>query len=306
MDIEQKGARSAVITGATGFIGAYLVRKMLVEGWNIHLICRSNANLERIRDITNELKLHVYDGSASHLNRIMDEARPHVVIHLAAMVITEYTPLDIEPMIQSNVLFGTQIAEAMVRAGCHYLINTGTLQQHFEGKPYGPTSLYAATKQAFDDILEYYIDTTPLKVVTLKLSHVYGPDDPKQKLFSLLRHAANMEQPLMMSPGHQLIDLVYIDDVVEAFYLAAMRFDEPMTAKHEKYYVSSGHPLELKELVSLYEKVTGKTISVHWGGRPYREREMMFPWPIGERVPGWQVTVLLEEGIRKMECPALE
>ena len=61
---------------------------------------------------------------------------------------------DIKEMINSNIMFGTQILEAMVLHSVPYFVNTGTYWQHFDGKSYNPNSLYAATKQSFQDILK--------------------------------------------------------------------------------------------------------------------------------------------------------
>ena len=104
-----------------------------------------------------------------------------------------------------------------------------------------------------------------------------------------------------MSPGEQLIDLVYIDDVVDAFLLAANRLEWNEVIGHEAYGVSSERPISLKELVTIYCRVTGADISVEWGGRPYRPREVMVPWKAGKSLPGWRPKVGLEDGLRRME-----
>ena len=67
----------------------------------------------------------------------------------------------------SNITFGTQLVEAMVANGCYQFVNTGTSWQHYENDEYNPVNLYAATKQAFEDILRYYVETSALRVITL-------------------------------------------------------------------------------------------------------------------------------------------
>ena len=101
-----------------------------------------------------------------------------------------------------------------------------------------------------------------------------------------------------MSPGEQLIDLVHIDDVVQAFLIAAGCLDRQPAGTHETYAVSSGSPLPLRQLVELYRQITGTDVRVHWGGRPYRPREVMVPWNAGKLLPGWQPRISLEEGLR--------
>jgi len=185
--------------------------------------------------------------------------------------------------------------------GVRLLVNTGTSWEHYGTPPVAPVNLYAATKQAFEAILHYYVEARGLRVVSLKLFDTYGPGDPRPKLFTLLRTVAANQEVLAMSPGEQLIDLVFIDDVIAAFVLAAERLRAEMVKGHECYAVSSGAPLKLRELVELYGRILGTPLPIEWGGRSYRQREVMVPWNTGAAVPGWHPKVALEQGIRRME-----
>lgn len=109
---------------------------------------------------------------------------------------------------------------------------------------------------------------------------------------------ARSQEGLAMSPGEQLIDLVHIDDVVEA-YLCAIGTLDNMSSGHQVYAVSSGKPLPLRELVAVYEKAAGVKLPIEWGKRSYRPREVMVPWNRGATLPGWQPKVSLAEGIQR-------
>lgn len=293
--------RTALLTGATGFIGGHVARALLKEGWNLHIIVRSESGLATLEDILPQLHVHTHDGSTEQLLKIVADCSPDVVFHLASLFLAQHTPSDIEPLVQSNVTFATQLTEAMVQNNCWRLINTGTSWEHYENAAYNPVNLYAATKQAFETILTYYLATTPLKAITLKLFDTYGPGDPRPKLFALLQKVAAEGKPLAMSQGEQLIDLVYIDDIVRAYLMAADRLLAGEVVGHELYAVSSGNPLRLRELVDLYSKVSGKKMPIQWGARPYRQREVMIPWQNGTPLTGWRPEVDLIEGIRRME-----
>lgn len=71
--------------------------------------------------------------------------------------------------------------------------------------------------------MQYYIEASGLRVITLKLFDTYGPDDPRPKLMNLIQRMAMDNQPLAMSPGEQQIDLVHVEDVVRAFMVASER-----------------------------------------------------------------------------------
>ncbi len=293
--------KRALVTGATGFIGSHLARRLVADGWLVGVIARPKSDRGAIADLTAKITVHEHDGTSDGMISVMQDARPDVVFHLASLFLSQHGTKDIEPLVRSNVLFGTQLLEAMAVTGTRQLVNTGTSWQHFESKRYSPVNLYAATKQAFESILQFYVEAGKLKAITLKLFDTYGPDDPRPKLFALLRKSIQEEKPLEMSAGEQLIDLVYIDDVVDAFLKAGERLAAGDSASVEEYAVSSGNPVKLRQLVEIYSRVIGRPLPVVWGARPYRVREVMIPWRNGPLLPGWQPQVNLEDGIRKME-----
>jgi nucleoside-diphosphate-sugar epimerase len=292
-------AKSALITGATGFIGNYLAKRLVSDGWDVHAVLRSSSDIRCLQPIIDGIVIHRHDGSTANLCDILALSKPKVVFHLASLFLSQHSTEDIERLIKSNILFSTQLAEAMVNARCFRLINTGTSWQHSEIEDHCPVNLYAATKQAFEEILIFYTTSYPLKACSLHLFDTYGPNDHRPKLFKLLKRAAVSGERLEMSPGEQLIDLVYIDDVIDAFLAAEQSLDKQIIP-HKIYSVSSGAPVRLRDLISIFERTTNLQLNIVWGGRPYRNREVMKPWCTGDLVPGWTAKVTLEEGIRRL------
>lgn len=296
MPPEPASPRRALVTGATGYIGSRLVSHLLNGGWEVHVVVRTQTGVHALQPVLGRITVHRHDGSMKGLLALVAQARPHTVFHLASLFLAQHQAEDVDALIASNLLFSTQLAEAMVRHGVLELVNTGTAWQHHENNDYSPVNLYAATKQAFEAVLAYYVQAQHLKVCTLALFDTYGPGDPRPKLISLLWKTALGETPLPMSPGEQLIDLVHIDDVMTAFAEAA-RLLPQQAEGHSRYGVSSGAPLPLKALVLAFERATGCAVPIVWGGRPYRPREVMQPWTDYRRLPGWQPQVPFETGI---------
>ncbi|WP_027091816.1 NAD-dependent epimerase/dehydratase family protein [Cohnella thermotolerans] len=293
--------RTAIMTGASGYIGSHLAKELIRQGWSVHAIVRPLSAIDALNG-SDGLTIHVHDGTTDGMIDIMKQAEDaSVVIHLASFFRAEHCTSEVEPLIQSNVLFAAQLVEAMCAVGIRNLINTGTSWQHYRDEAYNPVCLYAATKQAFEAILKYYVEARSLSVINLKLFDTYGPNDPRPKLFTLLRRAAASGLPLAMSPGEQLLDLVYIDDVVEAYLVAIEFMLGKMQPLLEDYAVTSGQHLSLQEIAAIYSKVTGVELPIQWGGRAYRDREVMVPWTKGQVLPGWVPRVDLETGIRRME-----
>lgn len=276
-----------LITGITGFIGEHLALRLLQEQWEVQAIVRPSSQMEKLPVILQQ-NVHFFVHDAQHdLVNIIGEAKPDVVVHLASLFLSKHTYEDIDDMLESNVVFGTKLLDAMVQNRVYRFINTGTAWQHYENQTYSPVNLYAASKQAFEMLLQYYEEISPLKVITLKLFDTYGEGDKRKKLLALLAEVAESGKILSMSPGEQKIDLVHVDDVVEAFWMSANYLLEGKIEYCGTYAVTSGMAISLKELVSRYEKLIGKSLSIEWGGRPYREREVMEPWTKGKVLPGW-------------------
>lgn len=288
----------ALVTGATGFVGSNLVRGLLNNTWQVDVIARPSSSLEMLSGIEEKVGIHRFDGETASLLQIVADSKPSVVFHVASLFVSEHKAEQVEDLIQSNVLFGTQLLEAMSKVGVSNLVNTSTSWEHYENKEYSPVNLYAATKKSFADMLQYYVDVKGIRAITLKLFDTYGKGDTRPKLFNLLERIAQTKDPMAMSLGDQLIDLVYIDDVVNAFEIAADRLMAGQVSVSENYGVSSGNPIPLKMIVEFYEQLIGLHLPIQWGGRPYREREVMRPWSYFATLPGWEPKTSIKEGIR--------
>jgi len=288
----------ALITGAAGFIGGVLARRLLADGWEVHVLLGRSCRRAALAEFEARVAVHDHDGSMDGMLAILAAARPDVVFHLASLFLTDHQPGQVQDLVGSNLLFGVQLAEAMVATGQARLVNTGTSWQHFGTAGYRPVNLYAATKQAFEDLLAYYQDARGLSGITLKLFDTYGPGDPRPKLVQILLGAARNGRPLELSPGEQTLDLVHVDDVAAAFALAGSRLLAAPAPLREAYLVS-GDRLTVRELVARIEAAVGRPILAAWGGRPYRAREVMTPLePSGPELPGWAPAQDLDAGLR--------
>ena len=288
--------RRALITGATGFIGSHLASHLRGAGWEVHGVVRGGARGEGLTGAT----VHAHDGSTARMVEIVGAARPDVVFHLASAFVAEHRSEDVVNMVESNLLFGTQLAEAMRVHGRTLMVNTGTAWQHYEGEPYNPVCLYAATKQAYLDVLRFFAEAAGLRVITLEIFDSYGPRDPRPKLMRVLKRAAQGGSRLSLTEGSQRFDLVHVRDIVRAYELAAERLSAGEVHGSESYALTSQRSTSMRELVDLFGRVAGKPLAADWGARAYRAREVMDPWAGGAALPGWRPEIGLQEGIREL------
>lgn len=291
--------KKVIITGATGFVGSNLARELIKNNFDVFIVVRENSNLTNILDLINKVKLYKYNGKVEDLIEFFKEVRPEGVFHLASNFIAEHNYNQVDSLINSNILFGVHILEAMKEAGVKKMINTGTSWQHYNNEEYNPVCLYAATKQAFEALLEYYVRAENFKVITLKLYDTYGENDSRPKLINLLNKFADDNTELRMSPGKQLLNFVHVSDVCKAFLVTWKLLKSNDIYGHESYAVLSEQDYELMELIEIFEKSTGKSIKVIWGGKPYRKREVMNLWKGGMKLPNWKAQITLDEGLKR-------
>jgi nucleoside-diphosphate-sugar epimerase len=229
-----------------------------------------------------------------------EKERPGVAFHLATHFTANHRVDDLDLLIESNLRFGLHLADALAQRSVP-LVNVGTAWQCTEGKEGNPAALYAATKNAFEQLLRFYTGAGQFRVLSLRLFDSYGPGDPRKKLFWYLRQAALPGgAPVGMSGGEQLIDLLYVDDIVRGLVQASNQ----VMGQAESFGVaslSSGAPLSLRTVAERYERVIGRPLSIQWGKLPYRAKEMFQAWTAGPPLADWKPEVSLEDGIRRME-----
>jgi len=293
----------ALVTGVTGFIGAHLARTLIAEGATVHAVVRPDARLDRIPDLVDTVVFHVDDGTTERLARAVRDAAPEASFHLATNFVAEHRADQVGALVADNVGFPARLADALADAGATSLVNVGTAWQHVDGAPYRPKNLYAATKQAFEVVLQYYTDRDLLRVVTVNVYDSYGPLDHRGKLLSHLVRSLRTGEALDMGSGVQLIDLVHVDDIAAALVGAADLLSDRSTADRSttggvaQYAVSSGQPRTLRELVATLSSVAGTDVPVRWGARTDRAGDMTRPWTAGPPPPGWTPSVSLEAGL---------
>jgi nucleoside-diphosphate-sugar epimerase len=291
------GRRNVLVTGATGFIGGELVQGLLDKtDSNIVVLGRPISNVEKFK---NQPRVTVVQSewTLGECQKLVRDFRPTATFHVATNFLSAHKPEDVPGLLDANVRFPSLLLEALSELDESLFVNVGTAWQHWHADGYRPVCLYAATKQSFQDILDFYVTTNKFAAVTLKLGDVYGPSDTRNKIMNHLIKSAYEGNPLSLSPGDQKLDYVHVSDVVRAFIMILAA--PPKLGLHEVYSLSSGTPISLKDLAALIAKTSGRSLNVDFGGRPYRDREVMKPW-MGPQLPGWGPAVSLEQGMKDM------
>jgi nucleoside-diphosphate-sugar epimerase len=263
------GIMKVLVTGATGFIGSRLVFSLLNNNDTVGILKRDESvlkNLEPIKD-----KIMVYKSNTySDINTGIKKFMPDVIIHMATMAIYKHKPENIFEIINANIIFGTYVLEAMTENKVPFFVNIGTRWQHLGNKRYCPVNLYAATKESFRDILVYY-EREGIMHKTVEFSDTFGDGDTRQKVFNLIINAFRDNHPLDLSLGEQILDLLYVEDICKYIInkIGMKNFYD------NKVISLSGTTIKLRELGIMIEKHYENKGILKWGGKPYRENEVM-------------------------------
>lgn len=289
--------KRVLITGITGYIGSHLARALLPD-CEVYGLVREPLHRLYIADFQEQLHLITADGSYASVEAAVRKAQPEVVYHLAAYYTGAHGPEATPALIVSNVTFGAYLLEAMSACGCSGMVYASTVMAHYGGEAYRPLNLYAATKQAFSDVLTYYTDAGLMRAVTLVLSDTYGPDDRRSKVLNLIRRAAQRGESIALSDGGQDYDVVHIDDVVRAFYTVGEQLLRRDDWKNEIFQVCADRPLTLRETVEKMLTINSfPPETAAWGRQPNAEREIRKAVRLHSALPNWKPQVDIEKGL---------
>jgi nucleoside-diphosphate-sugar epimerase len=291
---ELKFMNRAIISGITGHLGVELARQLCAQGKQVFGLTRQDVAPDH--PVLASAHLHRIDGRTQTLVDLFQQIQPEAVFHLAGLSRRNHVSEDIVPFVEANILLGTQILEAMRLSGCGRIIIAGTYLQHFDTDGYRAFNLYAATKQAFEDLLAYYVDACGVTAVRLTLCDIYSEHDRRPKLMTDIADSWASSTPLHLRDARSRIDLIHVADAAAAFLQAARLIESAVIPGQTlaRYSVSSGRDLTSSELVELFERVSGKALNVVQGNAaPVRN---LTPWR-GAGMPGWMPRISLEEGI---------
>ena len=178
----------SLVTGATGFIGANLVRRLLRDGGEVHALAFHRDHTWRIDEIRNSARVHTGDlRDRDACRRLIEEIRPAWVFHCAVFGAYSWQTA-VEQMVQTNMLGTIHLLEACRDLGVASFVNTGSSSEYgykdhapAESEPVEPNSEYAVTKAAATMYCRWLAGSSDMVVTTLRLYSVYGAwEDPGQ------------------------------------------------------------------------------------------------------------------------------
>jgi nucleoside-diphosphate-sugar epimerase len=276
--------KRVVMSGGNGYIGSALIRRLVAEGVEVHALV--NENHQRLDTLLPSSQIYVCSTAANKAADLVHQIQPDAVFHLAAVYAEPDNAKAVNAMIEGNLVLGANLLFAASKCSVPpVFINTGTYWQYSADGQYLPNTLYAATKQGFHDVLQFYRIRCSIPATTLVLYDVFGPHDDRPKLWNTLTHAAHGAH-FALSPGTQKIYLVHVDDVVDAFMQAASAL---CSGQHMEslYAVRGDEGFILHDLLEKFSVASDLQLNLGWGELPFWGGVIQQPWR-GRTLPDWQ------------------
>jgi nucleoside-diphosphate-sugar epimerase len=299
--------KRAILTGASGFVGANLARRLLRDGHEVHLLLREGHVPWRVAGIEGEVRLYQVDlGSRDALVALVSAIRPDWIFHLAAYGAYSFQT-DVRSMVQTNVVGTINLVEACLQTGFEAFVNTGSSSEYgftkhaaAETERLEPNSHYAVTKAAATQFCRSTAQRRGVHMPTLRLYSVYGPyEEPTRLLPTLIVRGLRAELPPLVDSTIAR-DFVYIDDVCDAYLLAAAHLRCEAGAI---YNVGTGVQTSLHELVEIARGVLPIAVEPAWSSMPNRQWDTNV-WVADNRKIqselNWRPRFGIEQGLRSM------
>jgi nucleoside-diphosphate-sugar epimerase len=297
-------ARRVLVTGASGFVGSVLVRRLLSDGHAVHALVRPGSERWRLDGLDVPLvEVDLADGAA--VADTVAAVRPEWIFHLAAHGAYP-SQRDLRQMVESNLLGTIYLVEACLENGFETLVNTGSSSEYgftdhapSESEPPHPNSDYAVTKLSATLYCRATAQQRGARIPTLRLYSVYGPyEDPTRLVPALAVHGLAGALPPLVSPDVSR-DFVFVEDVVDAYVAAASsKTGEPGAI----YNVGTGAQVTVAQAVETARNVLSIGAEPRWGTLPNRSWDTSVwisdPRKI-ERELGWRAKTGFEDGFRR-------
>lgn len=298
-----------VVTGAAGFIGTNLTRRLLEDGRRVigvdDLSTGSLANLAEVRRRhAGRFEFDRLDIRQGGLTALCERHRPELIYHLAAQVDVRRSVADPLHDASVNVLGSLAVLEAARTGGARKVIYASSIGSYGDpgeavvDESFATPALspYGASKRVVLDYLATYRELHGLHWTALTLGNVYGPHQTTAGeggvVATFIGRMLAGEPCTIYGDGEQTRDLVFVDDVVHAFVLAADRADD------QRMLIGTGQRTSVSRLFQALRAATGyEHEPVHAPQRPGEVRHSQLDAARARELLGWKPWTTLEEGL---------
>lgn len=254
-----------LVTGATGYLGSNLVRRLLADGHEIAAFKRRGSSLTRVLDVVSDMDWYYVDEPDLSVP-FKRHAGFDAVVHMATCY--GRNGESSATIFDANAAFPARLLDAATSFNTATFFNTDTILSPC-------LNLYALSKKQFSDWGKMVISSRDTRFVNIRLEHIYGPlDDPTKFTTNIIRQCLKNVSTIALTPGEQLRDFIYIDDTVDA-YSRLLDKQSFLPAGYVEIGLGSGVAITIREFVELVQTLCNSNSHLNFTALPYREHEIM-------------------------------
>lgn len=295
--------RSVLVTGATGFVGFHLIRKLSESGARVHALYSSpHSGFPRFGSVEFH-RVSLLDFKK--LSDVVRRARPAKVVHLGAVVNLERSFEIAKKCVRTNIEGTLNLLEALKSAPFDIFVFLSTAEVYGAGPvPFketqreSPPSPYAVSKLAGENFCRYYSKVHGYPVSILRLSTCYGPGQDEKRIVPSIIRSCLKDRPVRVNRGDLRRDFIYVDDAASGIVKA---LTSPK-ALQELINLGSPKTHSIREIVEEVKSITRSSAPVFYGGAPPRAHETDHWSSSGikaGRILGWRADTDLRGGLGK-------
>lgn len=229
--------KRVLVTGAAGFIGYHLCQRLLSENYEVfgidnmdsyYSVSLKESRLGNLSKNKNFVFFKERFGDEKKINKILNDVKPAIIIHLAAQAGVRYSIENPGVYLKSNIEETFNLLEAIKVHGCQHFLFASTSSAYGASiaSPLGeklptstPMSFYAATKISCEAIAHSYANIFRIPTTALRFFTVYGPwGRPDMALIKFIRAIDKKEHLQLFNGGKMERDFTYVDDIVDAVF----------------------------------------------------------------------------------------
>jgi nucleoside-diphosphate-sugar epimerase len=287
------GAVKVVITGASGFLGSHLRRRLLKEGAEVHAISRSRRSSES--EGIRWWQADMADGESTR--RLLHEIKPDLIFHLSGLATASPERELVLPTLYSLLVATVNVLTA-AEVDCRRVILAASLTEpQPDQSEITPGSPYAAAKWAIGAYARMFHKLYGAPVVLLRPFMTYGPGQDERKLIPYVILSLLQGHAPKLSSGEQRIDWVYVDDVIDGFIAAASAPE----IEGQTIDLGSGVLTSVRTVVDRIKRITGVQVDPLFSAlldRPFQQ-ERMADLVYAKNRLHWTPKTSLEEGLER-------
>ena len=297
--------KRCLITGASGFVGANLARRLLGDGHETHVLLRPEHQSWRLDEVASHLHAHAADlTDREQIRETVRRVRPDLVFHLAAYGAYS-SQTGFARMVDINLTGTASLLDACTEVGVEAFVYTGSSSEYgykdhppCEDEVLEPNSHYAITKAAATHYCQFAARTAGVNAIAVRLYSIYGPyEEPTRLIPTLIAHGLRGTLPPLVSPTTAR-DFVYVDDAVDALICLTQKPARPGAV----YNLCTGTQTSMASVVETARKLMGISAEPVWSSMERRswDTDIWVGSPVAmEKEVGWRAKLDFAAGLQR-------